>query len=161
MQVRTLYLHWVDMLGCNHLVGEIRELLKPNEFIYEIEYYEDCVKLLSSKFDYFDRVSGCPFEKRLLFRYTNKIPWFILERTPSEKRPDLNKVLSEAGLKYYDRWAYITWSHGVSNIDRYFVSEKEHDVDYKHPWLHDLSIRMYNKSSTDSLKPMNVFLDRN
>lgn len=157
MQVRTLYLHWVDMEGNNHLAGEIRELLAPGKAIYEIEYYKDCVDYLSENYEHFDRVSGCPYQKRLLFRYTNRFPWFILERTPSERRPDLKQVIAEAGLEYYDRWAFITWSHGVSNIDRYFVSEIKGDKEFRHPWLHELTIQMYNKSKKEKLKSMDSF----
>lgn len=58
MQLRTLYLHWVDLEANNHLVGELREFIEPNKVVYEIEYYKDCVEYLSSNFDYFDRVSG-------------------------------------------------------------------------------------------------------
>jgi len=161
MQLRVLYLHWVDMQGNNHLVGELRELLKPNEVIYEIEYYDRCVKYLDSNFEYFDRISGCPYQRSLEFKYVNKYPWFIIERTPSPKRPDLKALLKEAGLEYYDRWKYLIWNHGVCNVDRYFVSEHKNDLEFKHPWLHDVSIRIYNKSIRSSLPPSNVFSIRN
>lgn len=162
MQLRTLYLHWVDLNANNHLVGELREFIEPNKVIYEIEYYKDCVEYLSSTFPYFDRISGCPYEKRLLFRFINRYPWFILERTPNDKRPDLQTLLNEANLDYYDRWEYLIWNHGVCNIDRYFVSTIKQDMDFKHPWLHDLSIRQNNgclsvNESYSKLKDMHLF----
>lgn len=66
MQVKVLYIHWVDLSEVNHLVGELRELLSPNEAIYEIEYYKDCVGYLESTYSEFDRISGCPYDKRLM-----------------------------------------------------------------------------------------------
>lgn len=153
MQLRTLYLHWVDLETNNHLVGELREFIEPNKVVYEIEYYKDCVDYLSSNFDYFDRVSGCPYENRLMFRYTNKYPWFILERTPNDKRSDLASLLKEAKLNYYDRWEYLIWNHGVCNVDRYFVSTIKNDIDFKHPWLHEWSINKYNESKIVNANP--------
>ena len=151
MQVRVLYIHWVDRKGNNHLVGELRELLDLDEVIYELEYYKDCVDYLSENYEYFDMVSDCPYQKSLLFRYINRLPWFILDRTPSDERLDLSETLAEAGLEYYDRWAYMTWSHGVSDFDRYFVSEIKDDKEFRHPWLHELTVRWYNESKQDKL----------
>lgn len=136
MQVRTLYLHWVDLEEVNHLVGEIREMIDLNTVIYEIEYYKDCIDYLDEHYEEFDRVSGCPYENRLVFRYTNKYPWFITERTPNECRPDLQVLLDSVGMKVYDRWEYLKRTHGVCVVDRYFVSDIKGDLDYRHPWLH-------------------------
>lgn len=157
MQLRKLYLHWVDMEANNYLVGELREFIEPGKVIYEIEYYKDCVDYLSATFNYFDRISGCPYQKRLVFRYTNRYPWFILERTPNDRRPDLDELLKEANLKYYDRWLYLIWNHGVCNVDRYFVSEIKNDKDYRHQWLHDFSIRgcVSNSNNDNSNNPSN------
>lgn len=159
MQVKVLYIHWVDLSEVNHLVGELRELLSPNEAIYEIEYYKDCVDYLESTYSEFDRISGCPYDKRLIFRYVNRYPWFITERTPNDKRPDLVELLNDVGLSIYDRWEYLKRTHGVCVVDRYFVSDVKNDLNYKHPWLHR-SIYKPNDNKVES-KPDDKLKDSN
>lgn len=140
MQIKTLYIYWVDFKANNYLVGEIRQCLSPEDWYYEIEYYDDCIDYITSKVDYFFGVSGCPHWQRHFARYRKRLPWFILERTPNSKRPDLPRLLQEAGMKYYDRWAYMIWNRGVYLNDRFYVSTRKDDLDFWSDWLHRYSL---------------------
>ncbi|MGL4950162.1 MAG: hypothetical protein ACRC5M_07240 [Anaeroplasmataceae bacterium] len=115
-----------------------------HDFYYTIIYY-DTVNSLDS-ISGFHRISGCPYEKKLAFRYTNKVPWFIKEHIPNPKRPDIYGILKEYDLDHYDEWELLLRSRGVSYSDRYFVSSSNKDFNYYNKWLHKDSLDLYSNN---------------
>ena len=55
----------------------------------------------------------------------NMMPYFISERTPSEKREDLWELLEEVGLDYYDRFEWLLRTNMRCGTDNLIVERAD------------------------------------
>lgn len=136
-----LYIHWSDFSnnGKNILVGQLLSIksLEGNKYI--IEYLNEDI-LRHSKFN---KISGCDYyEGKRLWVYLNRLPLFIQERIPSNKRPDLSRLLKKINLLYYDIYEYLKRTNGICSDNRLFVHTEKDIPDFRNEWLHDISLRI-------------------
>ena len=137
--IRKLYIHWCDCEGINHLVGSITQKFRNNFTQYIIEYFQEEVKKIEG-LEGFSQISGCPYEIRSVFVYTNKTPLFLSERVPNPRRPDLSQLLFKYNMEVYDMFEYLRVSRGVCSDNRYFVYETDDASEYFNEWLHKLNL---------------------
>ncbi len=134
MQIKKQYIYWCDLDCNNHYVADLIQEIDPPNIYYTIKYRDRVEEL--ENYRGFSRISGCPYEKRKEFRYVNKKPWFIKERLPSPKRPDLPELLKKWGLKVYDMWEALRVTHGVHFNDRFFVDDSYPVSNYKNKFFY-------------------------
>ena len=62
---------------------------------------------------------------QLIVAAINMMPYFISERTPSEKREDLWELLEEVGLDYYDRFEWLLRTNMRCGTDNLIVERAD------------------------------------
>lgn len=71
-------------------------------------------------------IHGLDMSMRLERYYrVNMMPYFISERTPSEKREDLWELLEEVGLDYYDRFEWLLRTNMRCGTDNLIVERAD------------------------------------
>ena len=74
----------------------------------------------------FQGIHGLDMSMRLERYYrVNMMPYFISERTPSEKREDLWELLEEVGLDYYDRFEWLLRTNMRCGTDNLIVERAD------------------------------------
>ena len=74
----------------------------------------------------FQGIPGLDMSMRLERYYrVNMMPYFISERTPSEKREDLWELLEEVGLDYYDRFEWLLRTNMRCGTDNLIVERAD------------------------------------
>lgn len=69
--------------------------------------------------------SGSVISGSLVQYRVNMMPYFISERTPSEKREDLWELLEEVGLDYYDRFEWLLRTNMRCGTDNLIVERAD------------------------------------
>lgn len=95
------------------------------QYVFEPNYY--ITDLLNT--NYFQGIPGLNLDlKEKKYIRDNRIPTFISERVPSEKREDFYELLSQVGLEYLDPIEYLIRAKDQYSGDKLFVlpyKEKE------------------------------------
>lgn len=111
-------------LICDVIKGEFipvcllrREIFWNEEFQYVFEPLWDTIDELETKHN-FVSINGLDLSLRKEKYYrVNMEPQFLVSRTPSSTRLDLQKLLRERGMTHYDRMEYLMRSKGKSCLD--------------------------------------------
>ena len=114
-----------DRYGNIYDIGEIAyEIFDEQNFQYVITPYWDNIYLIPK--GVFHGISGIDLDiKQEHYYRVNIVPGFIKQRTPSENREDVKKLMGSVGLDYYDRFEWLLRSESRCGDDNLFVVRKE------------------------------------
>ena len=97
----------VDRSGNKYSVARV-DLERFDDQNFQYVFTPDWDTIDSLPTSIFQGIHGLDMSMRLERYYrVNMMPYFISERTPSEKREDLWELLEEVGLDYYDRFEWL------------------------------------------------------
>ena len=93
---------------------------------FQYVFTPDCDTIDSLPTSIFQGIHGLDMSMRLERYYrVNMMPYFISERTPSEKREDLWELLEEVGLDYYDRFEWLLRTNMRCGTDNLIVERAD------------------------------------
>lgn len=115
----------VDRSGNKYAVGRV-DLERFDDQNFQYVFTPDWDVIDSLPTSIFQGIHGLDMSLRLERYYrVNMTPYFISERTPSEKREDLWELLEEVGLDYYDRFEWLLRTNMRCGTDNLIVERAE------------------------------------
>lgn len=115
----------VDRCGNKYSVARV-DLERFDDQNFQYVFTPDWDTIDSLPTSIFQGIPGLNMSMRLERYYrVNMTPYFISERTPSEKREDLWELLEEVGLDYYDRFEWLLRTNMRCGTDNLIVERAE------------------------------------
>ena len=115
----------VDRSGNKYSVARV-DLERFDNQNFQYVFTPDWDTIDSLPTSIFQGIHGLDMSMRLERYYrVNMMPYFISERTPSEKREDLWELLEEVGLDYYDRFEWLLRTNMRCGTDNLIVERAD------------------------------------
>ena len=115
----------VDRSGNKYSVARV-DLERFDDQNFQYVFTPDWDTIDSLPTSIFQGIHGLDMSMRLERYYrVNMMPYFISERTPSEKREDLWELLEEVGLDYYDRFEWLLRTNMRCGTDNLIVERAD------------------------------------